>query len=197
MTLTRLGILTLVSLTLAACGGEAENTEPPTNEEPIAQVERVPLTEDDLLGLEMGDLELEIPWTTNVVSRRASPVAPRSLIEAVELSSHEGFDRAQFTFNSDAPAAGYDIRLVDSGTAVACGPSESAEDSTVAGAEQTPDLAGDRLLVVRFKPALIEERGRTTLPIGTAMYEHERIQEAGVTCAVDRTVIWFWARVRW
>jgi len=190
MTLPRLGILTLASFTLAACGGEAENTEPPVVEEPIAQVERVPLTEDDLFGLEMSDLDVEIPWTTNVVSRQANPVAPRSMIEAVELSSHEGFDRAQFTFSSDAPAAGYDIRLVDSGSAVTCGSSGSAEDSTVAVAEQIPDLEGTRLLVVLFKPARVEERGRTTLPIGTEMYDHERIQEAGVTCTVDQTVTW-------
>ena len=75
----------------------------------------------------MANLSVELPWTTNSINRSPNPVAPRSMVESVEVTAHERFDRMTFTFSSDAPAPSYEIRLVPPGLAVRCGEGTDAE----------------------------------------------------------------------
>lgn len=162
----------------------------------IRPLEREPLTEADLVGLEMAELGLEVPWTSNTINRTPAPTAPRSLIESVEIAGYDGFDRMTFTFSSDAPAAGYQIRIVPPGLGVRCGETTEgvepgAEDTGESPeAEHTPELAGNQFLVLRLRPARIVDQGRRTMSIGTERFELTRLYEGGVSCDADDVVTW-------
>jgi hypothetical protein len=119
------------------------------------------------------------------------------LIESVEIAGYDGFDRTTFTFSSDAPAPGYQIRIVPPGLGVRCGETaEGAEADAGEGevespeAEHTPELAGNQFLVLRLRPAWIVDQGRRTMSIGTERFELTRLYEGGVSCAADDVVTW-------
>ena len=185
-------------LALPGCGSEPEaSTAQATQavDTTIRPVEREPLAEADLLGLEMANLSVELPWTTNAINRSPRPAAPRSLVESIEVSGHEGFDRMTFTFSSDAPAPGYEIRVVPPGLAVRCGEgrdgeADSADEDASPPVEHTPELAGNQFLVLRLQPARIVDQGRRTMSIGTETYDLARVHEGGVSCDADDIVTW-------
>jgi len=161
----------------------------------IRPLAREPLTEADLVGLEMTNLSVELPWTTNAINRSPNPVAPRSMVESVEVTGYEGFDRMTFTFSSDAPAPGYEIRLVPPGLAVRCGEgtdseADSEEPDAQPVAEHAPDLAGNQFLVLRLRPARIIDQGRRTMSIGIEVYDLTRVYEAGISCDADDVITW-------
>ena len=138
-------------------------------------------------GLEPVDVSVELPWTRNTVNRSATPQAARSLVQSVVVSSHEAFDRAVFTFSSEAAFPGYDIEIVEPETAITCGEVEGG-DSTVV--EHAPAVEGRRFLVLRFAPARTRADGRAAVATDTDLFELPRIHEAGVTCAEDDAVTW-------
>ena len=122
---------------------------------------------------------VEIPWTVNVISRAPSPTAPRSFVDALEVSGHDGFDRVLFRLSSDAPFAGYDVRIVEGGSVQLCG-----EEEQNVGAE------GDRVLVVALTPARAREEGRTGPPLGMSDYGYTRFLEGGIICENQTQVTW-------
>lgn len=143
----------------------------------------------------MANLSVELPWTTNLINRSPNPVAPRSMVESVEVTAHEGFDRMTFTFSSDAPAPSYEIRLVPPGLAVRCGEGTDAEgdpqdEEAQQAAEHTPELAGNQFLVLRLRPAHIIDQGRRTMSIETESYDLARVHEGGISCDADDVVTW-------
>jgi len=187
-------------LALPTCGNDPEASTAQTEQAvdtTIRPLEREPLTEADLVGLEMEELGLEVPWTTNAINRTPAPTAPRSLIETVEIAGYDGFDRMTFTFSSDAPAPGYQIRIVPPGLGVRCGETtEGAEagatesEVTSPEAEHTPELAGNQFLVLRLRPARIVDQGRRTMSVGTERFELTRLYEGGVSSDADDVVTW-------
>ena len=202
MTQPRAPLLFLL-LALPACGSapdastaQAEQAVDTT----IKPLEREPLTEADLVGLEMAELSLEVPWTRNAVNRTPSPTAPRSMIESVEIAGDDSFDRLTFTFSSDAPAPGYEIRVVPPGLVVRCGEVADGNGETESGSEEgavaapdadhVPDLAGNQFLLLRLKPARIVDQGRRTMSIGTERFELTRFYEGGISCDADDVVTW-------
>jgi hypothetical protein len=187
-------------LALPACGSDPEASTAQAEQAvdtTIRPLEREPLTEADLEGLEIAELRLEVPWTRSAITRTPVPTAPRSLIESVEIAGYDGFDRMTFTFSSDAPAAGYEIRIVPPGLAVRCGETtESAEPGGAEGtgespeAEHTPQVAENQFLVLRLRPARIVDQDRRTMSIGTERFELTRLYEGGVSCDADDVVTW-------
>ena len=182
-TISRAVLVALV-LAVSACG-EADTPEV-TDPNAVAggthivtNAPREPLTEDDLMGVSLADLSIEIPWTVNVINRDPSPIAPRSFVDALEVSGHEGFDRVLFQLSSDAPFAGYNVRIVEGGSVQLCG-----EEEQPVGAE------GDRVLVVALTPARAREEGRTGPPLGMRDYGHTRFQEGGIICENQTQVTW-------
>lgn len=191
----RTALVCFLLLALPACGSEPEASNAQAAQAvdtAIRPVEREPLTEADLVGLEMANLSVELPWTTNSINRSPNPVAPRSMIESVEVAGHEGFDRMTFTFSSDAPAPGYEIRLIPPGLAVRCGEATNgeADEEAQPAAEHTPELAGNQFLVLRLRPARIIDQGRRTMSIGTETYDLARVHEGGISCDADDVVTW-------
>ena len=187
-------------LALPACGSEPEASTAQAGlvvDTAIRPLEREALTEADLVGLEMANLSVELPWTTNAINRSPRPAAPRSMVESVEVTGHEGFDRMTFTFSSDAPAPGYEIRVVPPGVGVQCGEgtegvgADAGEDEDAPPeVEHTPELAGNQFLVLRLRPARIVDQGRRTMSIGTESYELTRVHEGGISCDADDVVTW-------
>ncbi len=187
-------------LALPACGSEpgASSAQAEQAVDTVIQpLEREALTEADLVGLEIADLSVEMPWTTNAINRNPRPAAPRSMVESVEVTGHEGFDRMTFTFSSDAPAPGYEIRVVPPGVAVQCGEGTEGVEADVgedadarAEVEHTNELTGNQFLVLRLRPAHIIDQGRRTMSIGTETYELTRVYEGGISCDTDDVVTW-------
>ncbi len=187
--------LLVLTLALAACAGEQAESTAQAEEAPdttVKQLERVPLVEADLVNLDLANLSVELPWTRNAINRSPGPAAPRSIIEGVEVTDHEGFDRMTFVFGSDAPAPGYEIRVVPPGVAVVCGEPSESEDGAEAEAdvEHAPELAGNQFLVLRMKPARIVDRNRRTMSIGIETYDFARLHEAGIVCEADDVITW-------
>jgi len=176
--------LAALTLVLSACGGgdtsAASDAEAiPIDSAIVTNPPREPLTEADLDGMSLANLSVELPWTRNLVSRDPGPTAPRSFVESVEVSGHESFDRVLFQLSSDAPFAGYGVRIVEGGSTQTCG-----DEDQVLGAE------GDRLLLVGLAPARAREEGRTGPRLGTSEYGHARFREGGIICENAQTVIW-------
>jgi hypothetical protein len=202
MNTTRASISLALLLSLAACGsgGDRSADAAPVEDTTIKPLPREPLGEADLVGLEMVNLSVELPWTTNRVERNPGPAAPRSMVESLAVSAHESFDRAVFTFSSDAPFPGYTIELYEPGAAIPCGDIDETEqdvkehaegiEGEASEVEYAPELEGNRFLVLRLRPAWVSENGRTTLPIEVEQYGQTRILEAGVTCAQEDVVTW-------
>jgi hypothetical protein len=172
----------LTVLPLFACGGGEASSDARPEVLPLdttyTPLLREPLTDADLAGLVVADLVVELPWTTNRVSRGASEHAPRASLRAAEVSGHDGFDRVVFRFSDTTPFPGYEIERVASGHEVQCG--EEGEAYTV---------AGDRALVVRLTPARLSEGDESFLPLGLSRISQSRIQEAGAVCEAH-SVVW-------
>ncbi len=188
-------------LALPACGREPGASTAQAEQAVdtlIKPLERVALTEADLVGLEIANLSVELPWTTNAINRNPRPAAPRSMVESVEVTGYESFDRMTFTFSSDAPAPGYEIRVVPPGVAVQCGEgtdgveADASEDADAPAAEveHASELTGNQFLVLRLRPARIIDQGRRTMSIGTETYELTRVYEGGISCDAGDIVTW-------
>lgn len=174
--------LAALVVAVSACGGG----DVPVDSDAIAidttiitNIPREPLTEEDLMGVPLADLSVELPWTQNRVSRDPGPAAPRSFVESVEVSGHDSFDRVLFQLSSDAPFPGYAVRIIEGGSTRMCG-----EDELVLGEE------GDRILLVDLAPARAREEGRTGPRLGERSFDHTRFQEGGVVCETPQSVVW-------
>ena len=78
--------LAVVVLAASACGGG----EAPVDADAIAidttiitNIPREPLTEGDLMGMELVNLSVELPWTENRVSRDPGPAATSDSVSAL------------------------------------------------------------------------------------------------------------------
>ena len=196
-TITRSTLLALV-LAASACGGDdaseapAESNFIPSDSLIVANGPREPLTEDDLLGESLANLRVELPWTGNVIARDPGALAAHSFIDAIDVSSHDGFDRIEFQLASEAPFPGYSIRIVDGGTVQACR-EEGAVDEEAGAIDEEVEMIGqegERLLVVTFEPARAQMEGRAGPPIGIRGFGHTRLQEGGIICQGTRVVSW-------
>lgn len=162
---------------LAACGGtageDARSTPADTLVKPLV---REPLTEADLVGLTLAELAVELPWTTNRITRNAVPGAPASAVESVDVVGHETFDRATFLLDDSLPPPGYDVMLADSGTTVAC-----------AGGEHGLPA---RSLLVTFSPARIRTDGGSAPRAGVQATSASRMPRAGIVCDDGARLVW-------
>lgn len=175
-------LLILTSLLLAACAAsDPEADAAATQQQPdttIQPIEREPLTEADLAGLDLADLAVELPWTTNRITRAAGPAAPRSLLEDVEVSAQEGFQRVLFTFSDVTPFPGYAIRVAEPDTTVTCGEEESEVEAEGMG-----------LLVLRIAPARAHEGDDVRVDVGTSALEGD-FTRGGLVCDDGNQLIW-------
>ena len=191
---------TLLALVLAAFAcGEADAPEPqadsniiPSDSLIVANAPREPLTEDDLLDASLADLRVELPWTGNVITRDPGALAAHSFIDAIDVSSHDGFDRIEFQVASETPFPGYSIRIIDGGTVQACR-EEGAVDEAAEAVDEEVEMVGEegeRLLVVTFQPARAEMEGRPGPRFGIRGLGHTRLQDGGILCQGTRLVTW-------
>ncbi len=174
--------LAALVVAVSACGGgdaPVDSDAIPLDTTIITNIPREPLTDEDLMGIPLADLSVELPWTQNRVSRDPGPAAPRSFVESVEVSGHDGFDRVLLQLSSDAPFPGYTVRIVEGGSAQTCG-----EEEMVLGEE------GDRVLVVDLAPARAREEGRTGPRLGEHSFDQTRFQKGGVICETTQSVVW-------
>lgn len=170
-----------VVASLTACGGgdatDGADAAPAIDTTIITDIPREPLTEEDLNGMELANLSVELPWTRNIVSRDPGPAAARSTLELTESWGLDAFDRVSFTFSDATPFPGYEIRVVDAGATLTCGEEEHALDSE-----------SDRLLVVRLHPARENAdgwRGDRAMQV-----DGQRFAHIGIVCDDGRNVTW-------
>jgi hypothetical protein len=166
-------VLFAAATAVAACGdtsGDAESLPADTLIRPLA---REPLTEADLAGITLTELSLELPWTTNKVTRDAAPGALPVAIAGVDVAGHESFDRATFLLEDSLSVPGYEIMISDSATVVACGDGDR-------------NLAAPRSLIVTFGPA----QAPATDESWTAVASATRMVRAGVVCDDGARVVW-------
>jgi len=172
-----------VVLTLAACAGEsgasAEGETTVAVDSTVKPITREPLTEADLMGLAMADVSVELPWTRNRVVRDPAPNQGPGWLESTEASDGSGFSRVALTFSDIAFFPGYEIDLVDAGTAVSC-----------AGQEKTLSLSGERALVIRLRPANAHDAKGVRVPVRTGSLGTEGFTDGGVVCDADDNVVW-------
>lgn len=76
-----------------------------------------PLGEQELMGVDPGQVTLTVPWTQHVVSRDESPEAVRATLASVELAATGGFHRATFGFLPYSGIPGYRIAWDSASTA--------------------------------------------------------------------------------
>lgn len=174
------GLLLLsTALAVAACGGgSAPDAQAEMAQDTfIKPIQREPLTEADLVGLDMASLALELPWTRNRVSRDAAAGAPAADVRGAEVTGHEGFDRVTFTLGDVLPVTGYEIVLAEAGATVPCG------DGT--GALEAP-----LTLVVTFGPARAGADGERWVGEGMARTGASRMARAGLACESGGKVVW-------
>jgi hypothetical protein len=167
---------------LAACGGgepsSAEDAAPPELDTLVRSIPREPLTEADLVGFSLAEVSVELPWTTNRVSRGGGPQAARAGLQSVDVTTHEGFDRTVFRFTDTAPFPGYDIELSEV-AALDCD-----------GEELTPGLGGESALVIRLLPARARDGSEVVVPVRTEGLGMVRFQEGGLVCEDQEGLIW-------
>lgn len=177
------GFLVLTLGLLTACGGG----EPPSSQEPdtpepdtlVRSIPREPLTEADLVGFSLREVSVELPWTTNRVSRGGSPQAARARLQSVDVSAHEGFDRTVFQFTDTAPFPGYDIEVAEV-AALDCD-----------GEEITPALGGGgSVLVIRLLPARARDGSDVSVSVGTEGFGMARFQQGGLVCEDAEGLTW-------
>lgn len=174
----RAALATAILVAAAACGAEggrpAADAEMPQDTF-VRPIEREPLTEADLAGIDMAELAVELPWTRNTLLRDAAPGTPAGALAPAEVAGHAGFDRALFAFDDTLPPVGYRIHLADAGATVACG-------------ARTETLSAARSLVVSFTPAASRPGGPG--PGALASTGAGRMTRAGVLCDEGGTLTW-------
>lgn len=184
---TRLPILLCALLAVAstaACGDGAESggdaaTAAPAGDTAIRSIERQPLGEADLAGLDRAQIGLELPWTGNRVARDAGS-SPRATVESISTESHDAFDRVAVSFEGSTALPGYSVEFMDSGAELPCGQGP-----------QSATLASDRLLVVRTGPSrAAREDGSRTMRTGTSRLGHPRLAEGGLVCDEADSTLW-------
>lgn len=145
----------------------------------IKPVVREPLTEADLEGIAMADLSMELPWTGNRVSRDPAPAAGPAWLQSVETSGTTGFDRAIFTFSQLTAFPGYEIDILEAGTAIPC------------GADGQPlSLQGAQALVVRLIPANAHDVKGVRVRVRTRSISQDRFTDGGLVCDDNDNVVW-------
>jgi len=176
-------LLTTASLTLVACAENAEDAaaeaEQAAQQAASAAIVVEPLTAADLVGIDSTELVLEIPWSSNRMSRDPAPAAARASLREVAVSGHERFDRAIFHFTDETAFPGYQVELQPLGTAILCGEEE------VAGS-----TAGTAQLVVTLTPARGNEDGEVFVPVRSAALDQTRLLEGGLACDQADAAIW-------
>jgi hypothetical protein len=175
--------LVIVAL-LAACGSEgsapASEAEVPMRDTTAPPIQREALTRVDRTGLDPMNMVVELPWTSNRVSRDAAEAAATAYLMGVETLTTDAFDRVVFDFSNVTDFPGYTARITDSSEALTCGNDASATEAD-----------GDRRIVVTLTPATnTDSRDAVTEPTGLAAIEQPRFQRGGIACAANRTVVW-------
>lgn len=168
----------LAALLLPACGGNeaptADADQVPVRDTTVPPIERQPFGAADEVGLEPLNLSVELPWTSNQLSRDPADAAAPVTLLAMETLTTADFDRAIFTFSRDAPFPGYRVRVVPHASELAC-------DET----EEHP-LEGDGpVLAVTLAPARAED-----VSAGMRETGQSRFQAAGLACDGTATMTW-------
>ena len=140
-------------LIAAACGGERLPEEQPGAQAGVPEagppLELPTLSDAELMGVDRSQVVLALPWSDNVLAKDPAPSAARATLRSVEIARGEGFDRATFTFGTDAPFPGYRVVWNDQRTAMCGG--------------EPGRLPGEETLLVSFEPATArDDAGRAT-----------------------------------
>ena len=175
-------LLFLALATATACGGSdaaGGSDASQARDTAVRPVERQPLTDADLMGLDRANIAMELPWTSNRVARDPG-AAPRATVASIFATGHDGFDRLVVAFDAGSVMPGYDVALMESGQEVACG-----------GGPQAVSLGSERMLVVRTMPSrATAEDGTRNVRVGTSGMEHTRFREGGMACDDAGTTVW-------
>lgn len=174
----------LTTFFVASCAREASDAVAEAQATPIdtaiiTDIPREPLGEEDLRGLDLQDLSVELPWTENVVSRDPAPSAPRAFVEEVEVSPSDSFDRVAFTFSTSTPFPGYTIRREPVGSSVSCGENDAKLE-----------VDGSEALVVTLQPARIRGEDRQAPSTGIRTLDQTRFADGGLICDDGTRVVW-------
>lgn len=167
-------------LATAACGGDGDGSEASSmpQDSSIRQVDRSPLTDADLMGIERENIAMELPWTENRVTRDPG-ASPRGIVTGYEATGHDGFDRLVITFDEASRMTGYDVSIVESGAELPCG-----------GGPEAVSLASSRMLVVRTEPSRAAGETGRHVRVGTSGMDHTRFREGGLVCDDADVSIW-------
>lgn len=104
-------LLAIVASAALAAACTEQPAPDPTTQPPT------PLAEQELMGVDPGQVTLTVPWTEQVVSRDESPEAVRATLASVELTAAAGFHRATFGFLPYSGIPGYRIAWDSASTA--------------------------------------------------------------------------------
>ncbi len=115
-------LVPLLALLAAACGGDSADSDPYVS----TDNPREALTELDYGSLDSSEIRLNLPWSTNRVSRDPNPDAEPATLSAVAVETSEGYDRVVFTFGDRIP--GYQLAYVAEGGG-GCDGAEPAGDA--------------------------------------------------------------------
>jgi hypothetical protein len=139
-----------LALTLSACSGGEPGQEgearPPAASGPAAgpPLALQPLGDAELMGLDRGQVVLNLPWSNNVLAKSPAPNAARATLQSVNLERGPSFDRFTLAFGTDAPFPGYRVVWNDLRTA-GC------------GGEPAMELPADQTLLVAIEPGTARE----------------------------------------
>jgi hypothetical protein len=169
-----------LALTLAACGGgeagEEEAAPPPSNVPQAGPpLELEPLADAELMGLDRGQVVLNLPWSNNVLARSPAPSSARATLQSVDVARGPSFDRIAFRFGTDAPFPGYRVVWNDLNTA-GC------------GGQPAQELPAERTLLVALEPATAQEgpaASATSVAAGLTM-----IERAARACDRADRLVW-------
>ena len=175
----RPAVLTLLVIA-ASCGGSDDGSDAASmpQDSSIRQVERAPLTDADLMGIQRENIAMELPWTENRVTRDPG-ASPRGIVTNYQATGHDGFDRLVVVFDEASPMPGYDVSIVESGAELPCG-----------GGPEVVSLASSRMLVVRTNPSRAAGETGRHVRVGTSSMDHTRFREGGLVCDDADVSIW-------
>ena len=150
---------------------------PPEPPQPAVPMQIQQLGDDELLGIDRGQITLTMGWTAAPLGRDPAPNSARASLHQADFEKGEFFDRAVFTFGEEAPSPGYQVRWNDS-LAAQC------SDSTAVS-------PGAKALVIRLEPVTAQrdpKRSYITQPLRQPKLK--AIAAAKQLCDQSDRVVW-------
>jgi len=110
---------------LAGCGGDAPGDAGEAPAAPVPEagppLEIQPLGDAELMGVDRGQVVVNLPWSNNVLVREPAQASARATLQSVRFQQGPTFDRFELTFGTEAPFPGYRVVWNDVRTASCAG----------------------------------------------------------------------------